>query len=261
MSDINQFSRLSNGFYQTPKAIAYFAEFSDPNDPTSFERFVRLGDMEAFSIEVSVEEEEVKSNEYPVSQTVDEYETDKTVNVSITLKQLSNVARAASLMGENGTQSQSEELEVVKDFLTVEPGVYSLDAWSVTNVSATDGTGTALAEGVDFRVDRPSGQIEIVTPCEVTFDKPEITSGFISGIASGSGLRGTIVVRGVNEKGPRSQHVLKSVRLRPSGSRNLVTSDTAPQSLELTGKAFPVTGGDPKYAIGYERDITAETAS
>lgn len=261
MSDINAFfSRLGSGFYQTPKAIAYFAAFSDPNDPTSYDTFVRLGDMDSFSIEVSVEEEEVKSNEYPVSQTVDEYETDKTTNVSMTLKQLSNVARAASIMGENGVQQQAEEMQVVKDFLTAEPGTYSLDAWSVENVTAVDDMDAALVEGTDFKVDKASGMVEIMTPCTITYDKPAISEGFISGIASGSGLRGMIVVRGVNAKGPRSMHVLKNVRLRPSGGRDLITSDTSPQSVELTGKAFPVSGGDQRYAIGYERDITAETA-
>lgn len=246
---------LSNGLYTSPKAVAHLFEFSDPDDANSFSKGVRLGDMGSFSVSVSIEKSEIESNEYGVSTVVKSSVSKTAVEVSIECKQLSPLVQAASVQGRVEDFSQAEALGQSMDLTASEPGVYFLGGYGVTLVSVVDGAGDALTEGTDYLFDASGGQIEIMTPCVVTYDIPEITSGFATGIASGKGIRGRIALVGVNDLGVKTLLVLNDVELTPSGAREFVTSGADPQTISLSGTAYPKADEKPGHEFGFIKNI------
>ena len=250
---------LSNGLYTIGKGVVHFYPLTDPNDPSSYSKGVRLGDMDALSVTVEVGSTTDRfSNEYSIKTLVKSIPAEITATVSVTLTQMSDFVRAAALMGSEGVFSQTSETESVKDLGATSAGVYWLGAYGVTNVSVDVGA-TAATIGTDYMLDPVSGQIEILTDYSggvenvvVTYDAPEIVDRFITGIASNTGIRGRFVFRGVNADGPKSLMELNYVELRPAGGRDYI-SESDVQAIELTGSAYPV--GTEEYPIGFEMSI------
>ncbi|MBO4169549.1 hypothetical protein [Cereibacter azotoformans] len=80
--------------------------------------------------------------------------------------------------------------------------------------------------------------------------------GHKSGIASNAGIRGQLVLRGVNPSGKKALVVLWDVELRPSSARSLTGEDFG--SIEVSGTAYPVSGKPTGEEIGMERTLTGE---
>lgn len=250
---------LSNGLYTSGKAVGHFYPHAEApyNDDVPAKGY-RFGDWDELSINVEVGEETTRqSKEHNVPTTVLSTPGDISVTVSATVAQLSDFVRAASLMGNNGVRSQEARTGVVKTL--TEAGVYYLGHYGITNISAeVDGAPAEL--GTDYMIDAISGQVETLVPgVEITYDAPALSSGFMSGIASSTGVRGMIIVRMVNKQGVRSIVRLHDVELRPAGARQLVIDGTETSTIQLTGTAYPVAGKPVGQEIGYEMDISAET--
>lgn len=250
---------LDNGFYTSGKAVGHFYPHivAPVNDDIPAKGY-RFGDWDELSINVEVGEESTRqSKEHNVPTTVLNTPGDINVTVTATVAQMSDFVRAASIMGDNGVRSQAARTAVVKSL--PEKGIYYLGAYGLTNVSVDVG-GVPGVLGTDYMIDAISGQIEtLVDDVEITFDVPALTSGYMSGIASTTGIRGMIIVRMVNKQGVRSTIRLHDVELRPAGARQLVIDGTETSTIQLTGTAYPVSGKPVGHEIGYEMDITSET--
>lgn len=246
---------LSNGLYTAPKGVAHFYEFANSLDPNSALPGVRLGDMNSFQVNVTVEKQEIDSNEYGVSTTVAERISKVSVEVTIELKQLSPVVQAASVLGRRASFAQvaapGQTLEVS------EPGVYKLAGFGVSMVNVVDDTGLVLVNNVDYMLDSDGGQVQILTEGIriVSYDVPAISNKFASGIASGNGIRGSITLVHTNTDGVRNVLVLNDIELTPSAAREFITSGSEPQTVTLTGKAYPVAGKPAGFEIGFIKEI------
>lgn len=251
---------LSNGLYTSGKAVGYF--YPHAVAPISDEiaaKGLRFGDWDELSISVEVGDETVRySKEHNVATPVLTTAGEMTVTVTATVVQFSDFIRAAAVMGDVGVRSQEAKVGQTKELL--EAGVYFLGGYGLTNVSATKESGGAAELGVDYLIDTISGQIETLTDdLVVSYDIPALTSGFMSGIGSSTGIRGAVIIRMVNKQGVRSIVRLHDVEFRPSGGRQLVIDGTESSTIQLTGTAYPVAGKLPGQEIGYEMDISAET--
>jgi hypothetical protein len=253
---------LANSFYQIPKGVVHVFPFSDVDDKNSFSKGFRLGDPESVTIEVAQEKTEIKSNEYGVSTTVAEIVTDTTVNLTLTIKQLSNLVRAASLAGSAGAMTQ--DAVTGGTLATNGKGVYTTGKLNISSVSGLiddGGAGVAAVAGTDFVVHGPSGKIEVLTDdaIDFTYDAPAITAQdarFLAGIASGGVFRGRVEITQVNSQGVKSLLVLHDFEPSVEGSRELITSGTDPVPVTLTGKCYPKSDEPAGRQIGYEVDIT-----
>ncbi|UFM66799.1 hypothetical protein LOS78_12770 [Paracoccus sp. MA] len=231
-----------DGLYTIGKGVAHFR----PRDSVSG-LFFRLGDMDNLDINVEVTETERYSNEYSVKTLSKKLIDQIKVTVTMGLAQLSDLARAAAVMGKSETYSQ--EAETGKTLSVSEPGIYKLDGYGIRNLDV-DKSGVPAVEGVDYKVDPASGFFEALTSgLELTYDIPEISDRWATGIASGTGIRGTLIYRGTNAEGVRVLVVLHDVELRPSGARSYISASDI-QIVNLTGTAYPV--GDETHPIGYE---------
>lgn len=251
---------LSNGLYTPGKGVTHFfphvtAPLSDTIPPLGY----RLGDSDEVSVNIEAGEEvNRESTEYSVGTVVSSVISSQKVTVALTLLQYSNLLRAASLMGDMGVRSQTAEADVSRTLLV--PGVYYLGGTNLQNVEVTKTAGGAAVEGTDYILDAVSGQIEtLVASIKVDFDRPSLSTGFITGIASSQGIRGMLMFRGVNKQGVRPLLRLHDVQLRPSSARQLITTGATNGTIGLTGTAFPVGGKPSGQEIGYEMDITEDT--
>lgn len=252
---------LANSFYQIPKGVVHVFPFADADDKNSFSKGFRLGDPESVTIEVAQEKTEIKSNEYGTSTTVAEIITDTTVSLTMSIKQLSNLVRAASLAGSASAMTQDE---VTSATLEADgAGVYTTGKLNISNVvgSIGDVDPVAAVSGTDFVVHAASGKIEVITadPISFTYDAPAITANdarFLAGIASGGVFRGRVEITQVNSQGVKSLLVLHDFEPSVEGSRELITSGTDPVPVTLTGKCYPKADEPAGRQIGYEVDIT-----
>jgi hypothetical protein len=253
---------LANGLYQIPKGVVHAFPFSDPEDKNSFSKGYRLGDPESVSVEVAQTKTEIKSNEYGVSTTVAEITTETTVTLTMSLKQLSNLVRAASIGGAAGAMTQ--DAVTGGTLSTNGAGVYTTGKLGITNVVGSvddNGTPVAAIAGTDFVVHGPSGKIEVLTDDAITFtyDAPAISAGdarFLAGIASGGGFRGRVEITQVNAQGVKSLIVIHDFEPSVEGARELISSGTDPVPVTLTGKCYPKADEPAGRQIGYEVDIT-----
>lgn len=212
-----------------------------------------LGDAEDVNIEVNVETKDVYSNEYAVRTKIKTIVTQTGATINLTLKQLSGFVRACSLMASEDTMVQAAVIDASVSLSDVEAGgIYKLPHLNVSNVTIT-----GKVEGVDFKVDAEAGFIESITltgDVTLTYDAAAITSGHQSGIANNPSIRCEIVLRGQNAEGPRSLVQLWDVELRPSSSRNLISSEDN-VTVQLTGTCYPVNGKAEGYRIGQEQTL------
>lgn len=233
---------LGSELYTIGKGVAHFC----PHDSTDG-KFFRLGDMDSFDVTTTATDIPRYSNEYPVKTLAKKMIDQVEVTVSMVLAQLSALAREAAVMGKAGTFSQ--ESETGKTLTLDTPGVYLLGGYGAQNLEVTK-FGEPAVEGVDYKVDPPSGKFEAITSgLELTYDLPQISNRWVTGIASGTGIRGKIVYRGTNAEGVRVLVVLHDVELRPSGARSYISASEI-QLVTLTGTAYPKA--DEEHPIGYE---------
>lgn len=246
---------LDNSLYTVGKGVLHFYPFANPNDPTSYSKGYRVGDCDSFSLKVETEALERYSNEYSVKTKVLDGITSKTATVSLTVAQMSPVMRAAAVLGEMSNFTQDAVTAATKDLAEV--GVYYLGACGITNIDVVlTADQTPAVSGTDYMIDAESGQIEVLTAgLTVTFDAPEITDLFATGIASGKGIRGMMIYRGVNAQGAVSVTHLHDFEMKPSNDRQFISASDI-QTVELTGTAYPVAGQPEGFEIGYERDLT-----
>lgn len=233
---------LSNDLYVVPKAELLFRK-------AGTDAFVNLGDADAVTIEISVEEQERYANNLGVRTLVKRTVTQTDAAVSMTLAQMSNFARAASLMSDEDTESQAAQTGETFSVTMQESGIYKLPHRMLKNVSID-----SAVEGVDYIVDSEAGFIESITLSgakTVTYDADAITGSFKAGVANNPTLRGEFVVRGVNQEGVKSMLTLHDVEIRPASARAFI-SETDFGSIELTGSAYPVAGKPAGCELGEE---------
>lgn len=252
--------QVESGTYTNSKGVGTFAAhdvYPGANAPAR--KGVRIGDTNGISVQVSAATERTRnSNEYATATPILSFVGEKEITVRISSVQMTNLTLSAAVMGQQGVQMQAEATGVEVDLPEV--GVWMLRHFSIQNVVVMKGVEEAVL-GDDYMIDTVSGQIEtLVSGLSATYDAPEINEGFITGIASGDGIRGTLMFRGVNAQGRRVQMLLHDVQLRPTGQFDLVVDGEEEQVVELEGKAYPVPGQRPGMAIGWMRDITEESA-
>lgn len=253
---------LDSGLYTNGKGVwNFFPHTVFPGTNIDARKGARGGDTNGIRVQVAAGSERTRnSNEYSTATAVLSFIGEKTTTVTVSAVQLSKMILAASVMGKEEVQSQAAAVAVSADL--DEPGVYMLRHYSITNVAVTDATDEAAVLGTDYLIDQVSGQIETLTAgLTITYDAPEISTGFITGIGAGDGIRGTLTFRGVNAQGRRVQVMLYDLVLRPTGALDLVVDGEEEQVVELQGTAYPVAGQPAGMAIGWMRDITDETAA
>lgn len=251
---------LDSGLYTNGKAVAtFFPHTVFPGSNIDARKGERIGDTNGISIQVSAATERTRnSNEYSTATPVLSFVGEKEIVVRISSVQLSKLIMSAAVMGSRDVQMQTEANGVTVDL--PEPGVWMLRHFSIQNAVVTKGGEPAFL-GDDYTIDTVSGQIETDFPdMSITYDAPEISEGFITGIAAGDGIRGTLMTRMVNAQGQRFQGLLNDIQLRPTGQFDIVVDGDEEQVIELEGKAYPVPGQRPGMAIGWMRDITEESA-
>lgn len=97
---------LSNELYVVPKAQIFFKK-------TGETEYQNLGDADALTLEIAVEEQERYANDRGVRTLVKRTVTQTSATISMTLAQMSAFARAASLMSDAETIDGTEEELVI----------------------------------------------------------------------------------------------------------------------------------------------------
>lgn len=244
---------LSSGLYTIPKGVLYLYPFADASDPESYEVGYRIGDCDAVSINIELTETERFSNEHDVKTLAKKLIDELKATFSFTAAQLSEVIRAAALMGSAGTHDQSEQLAQTK--ILAQPGAYWLGGYGLNNVVVTKDGAEPAVLNTDYMLDAASGQIETFTAdMTVEYDIPEVTGKFVTGIASGTGLRGMLMYRGTNKEGVQPLLQLWDIEVRPDGERSYI-SESGISTQAFTGTAYPVGGKSDGFSIGFERDL------
>jgi hypothetical protein len=213
----------------------------------------RIGDCDAMTVQVEVNESERYSNEYSTRTLALKSLDDLKVTVSMTIAQFSGWVRAAAVLGKETTVDQASQAGV--SLSIADAGVYHLDGRGVTNVTVTKDGEPAVLD-VDYMVDTVSGLFESLTGAlDVTYDIPEISAAWAAGIASGTGMEGKMVFRGVNEQGAKSLLVLNKVQdLRPTGGRAYI-NESGVQTIEMSGTAVAAPGQPAGMEIGCEMTL------
>ena len=254
-----QFRTLPNELYTIPKAHLLFK-------PAENEDFILLGDTEEITIEPTVEETDVYTNEAGIRQLAITIVTQIEATVSFTLKQLSAINRALSMLGEvqDMTQAASVGLTVSRVAPAHEGEIVRL-AGPAENVVVEDGIQAVVyTEGTDYRVDYEGGFVQLLNipagadgDVLITYDAVEILAADglkLIPLANKSENRGTLVIRGTNEVGKRVMVTLHDVQLRPAGERNFV-SDTDIDTIEIEGRVFRDETQAQGFELGFERDL------
>lgn len=252
------FSPLSDEFYAIPKAELLF-------QPRGSTKFLNLGDADSVEITINVEETERYANNQPTRTLVKRVVSQVDAEVSMTLAQMSPYARAASLMSTASTMTQAAATDqtLVIPSADIEAGdIYRLPGRSISGVELTSATGSgSWIAGTHFRVDTAAGFVEIIAipaglsgDLTISYDAAAITQGHQSGIADGTGIRGRLIVRGINAVGVKSMVELHDIELRPASPRALI-SESDFGTVELTGRAYPDGTQPTGFQIGRESTL------
>lgn len=256
-----QFKPLTSDFYIIPKAQLLFR----PAGNASFEL---LGDSDDVTITINIDETERFTNEAGIQLLAKAIVTKVDAVLGLTLVQLSDRNRALSLLGELTFEVQTADAAAVVNISDVEVDdkIYPLDHFNITSItSVTDGIAAeTYLDGVHFRADLSGGFIQFIgqpagadADVIVTYDAPEVLSSdevTKIGIASKTENRGTLIIRGTNEVGPRSLVQLHDVQLRPDGERNYV-SDVDLDTIEVIGRIFRDETQPVGFELGFEREL------
>lgn len=236
------FTPLSNNFYSIPKATIFFK-------PTADLAFILLGDADTVEIATEVEETDRFTNECGLRTKVRTVVTQLDLTLSMTLAQLSAENRALSLLADSVEHTQSADPARVQDIIGgAALGIYQLDSAFLSSLSVTDGaTTTAYVLDTNYKIDLLGGYLQIIlvpggadADLKVTYDIDAIiaSDGIDKiGIGSNSDIRGSLIIRGTGDVGPKVRLKLHDVQLRPSGARNYI-SETDFDLIELEGNIF-----------------------
>jgi hypothetical protein len=247
------FAPLSNRLYQHGSGTLVFWPFADKYDPDSYEAGFNLGDPDTFGISVTTTKSDRKGKNASAARKVHSFVTETDVAGTLTLMQMTDVARAISVAGEIGINSQDAASGQTLTVASGEAGFYSTGDIMISGV-----TSAGLTEGEDFAVDGPSGMIRIISaqvgPVEFTYDRAAVSNQFITGIASSAGLAGRLEFRGQNEQGVKSGLVLHNVVMTASGERSFLSTD-GPGSISVSLEILPHPGKSAPYEYGYEVEL------
>lgn len=259
-----QFKPLSNDLYSIPKAQILFK-------PDGADAFELLGDSDEVTIEPTVEETERFTNEAGIRLLAKTIVTQVDANLNMTLVQLSDRNRALSLLGELAYDTQPATLAHNQSLVAPDHAdkIYKLDHEDIDpgSVTVTDGTTlVAYTLDVDYKIDTEAGFIQLINlplgadgDVEITYDAVAIVTAdgrAKFGIASKTENRGTVIIRGTNEVGPRVMIQLHDVQLRPSAARNYV-SETDLDTIEVVGRVFRDDSQPAGFELGFERTLNA----
>jgi len=259
-----QFNPLSNNLYSIPKAQILFK-------PQGSDTFELLGDSDEVTVEPTVEETERYTNEAGIRLLALTIVTQVDATVNLTLVQLNDRNRALSLLGALGAATQTAVVGKVKNITAVKTdgSIYQLDGdFDVKNVVITDGVAAeTYVEGTDYRVDRAGGFIQFnSTPAGadadviITYDTVEVLAADKRakiGLANRTENRGTLVIRGTNEVGPRLMLTLHDVQIRPSGERNYI-SESDFDTIEVVGRVFRDENQPTGFELGFEQELARD---
>ena len=261
-----QYQPLSDELYSIPKAQILFK-------PQGSETYELLGDSDEVTLEPTVEETERYTNEAGIRKLAKTIITQVDAEFNMTLVQLSDRNRALSLLGLLEAATQVANAAAVLNITAVETDgdIYKLDgAVDVTIVSVTDGIAAeTYIEGTHYKIDQAAGFIQFIdkpagadADAVVTYGYPDIIVGderAVIPIASNTDIRGTLIVRGTNEVGPRLMLTLHDVQLRPSGARNYI-SETDLDNIQVTGRVFTDETQPSGYELGFEQILSNDVA-
>lgn len=261
-----QFQPLSNDTYVIPKAQLLFK-------PQGEETFELLGDTDEVTLTINVEETERFTNEAGIRLLALTVVTQVDAELGLTLVQLTDRNRALSLLGLLENAEQTAFTAKTKNITGVQTNnkVYQLDGdFDVTVTSITDGTGLVdYIEGEHYRVDRAGGWVNFIgqpagadADAIIEYDGAEVLTSderALVGVANRTENRGTVVIRGTNEVGPRVQLTLHDVQLRPDGERSYV-SETDFDTIEVIGRVFRDETQPNGLELGFEQRLSDDLA-
>lgn len=222
-----------------------------------------MGDVGSFNVNVTVEKEDIYSNEYPTRTLVETSVTEVSADVSFECRMLTDWVRAASVMGSIQYDTQSAQTAATFTASDVKAGqIFDLGYLDVTVTSVTDGNATTpvpYTEGTHYTIDGKSGMLQINavpsgadTTVDVTFDVAAITATdarLLSGVAQDTTLKVELMYIGHNEKGVRERIKLHNVEISPSGDRPFQSAEQD-IAISITGKAVPDDAQPSGYKIG-----------
>ena len=261
-----QFKPLSNNLYSIPKAQILFK-------PQGVDTFELLGDTDDVTVEPTIEETERYTNEAGIRLLALTIVTQVDAEVNMTLVQLSDRNRALSLLGalENATQAAAVGKTKTITGVDTNDKIYQLDGdVDVDNVVITDGVAAVTyVEGTDYRVDRAGGFVQFIdlpagadADAIITYDTVEILAADERakiGLANRTENRGTLIIRGTNEVGPRLMLTLHDVQLRPAGERSYI-SETDLDTIEVIGRVFRDENQPTGLELGFEQELAQDLA-
>lgn len=258
-----QFKPLSNEKYVIPKAQILFR-------PLGQDAFELLGDADDVEITPEVEETERYSNEGGVRLLAKTVVTQVDATLAMTLVQFSDRNRALALLGELEFETQAAAPGHTMTLVGPDHAekIYPLEHFNVSNVVVTDGAGVPVPYVLDvnYKVDVKAGFIQLLSEpggadgdVVIEYDAPAVVSGdgiAKIGLANQTENRGTIVIRGTNDVGPKVMLQLHDVQIRPSGGRSYI-SDTDFATIEVEGRVFRDDTQPSGFELGFERSIPA----
>ena len=214
--------------------------------------FEDLGEMSDCKIEMSAEMKERYSTRSPGLDLLSTKSKKTTGKFTVTLRQMTGIARALSLMAEVDVMSQTAVQDATETIDMIEGGIYELSARRLLNFSIPN----AVAD-VDYVLDAEAGLVQSLTLTgltTVTYDAPAISAGHKSGIGNAPTLTGAITIRGTNDEGVKSLTKVWKVRFRPTGGRSFI-SEEEDAELQLEGDILPDLTKPLKYRYGQEEDL------
>lgn len=234
--------------------------------------FVDLGDVEALSMELSVEEISRYGRNSGTKQLrkSDVIQVDATL--TMTVMDMTKFARALSVGGAETSQDQAAQTGLVYAATGAAAGkIYELPEFDVSNVVVQDGIGAeTYVPGVDYIVLEEAGYVQILSvpaaadaDIMVTYDCGERTGDnaiFMAGIGNAWNVEKAVKIVSINKIGPRDEITFHRVELRPSGSKDLQGQDDY-ATLELTGRIYVDPSQPSEFALGYMKEVSAAGAA
>lgn len=263
------FMPLSETFYSIPKAQILWK-------PKDADQFVLLGDSDEVTLDIAVEETDRYTNETGIRELAKTIITQVDATLNLTLVQLSDVNRALSMLGllQYDTQAGVTDHEIVisADQVPHDGGMYQLEHFDLVEgtVVVTDNTipGVAYVEGTNYKIDLDAGILQLLSipvgangTVKISYDAQTIAAEDKRariGVGSKSDNRGTIIIRGTNDVGPRRYLQLHDVLLRPDGSINFVSA-TDLDTITLVGRVFRDDTQVEGQKLGFERSLASSS--
>lgn len=218
-------------------------------------RIVSLGYHDKFSWQPSFDTEPVLASNGSSRRQIDEIETNVSVAIRVTLKEMRADIMAMATQGQSAPYIQS-----AKTAATVEADDVMAGEWldtkmlDITNVVVTAG-GAELVSGVDYTVKAGAGAIwflKAATNVVVTYDAPAIGESDARNVISvlqSKGVSGVFTIIGENARGKRYKLAGVAATLRPTSEIPFISDGSSPVVVELEGTGTP-NESDPEAEWG-----------